>query len=351
MRILLSSHCFRPSVGGIETVSALLAEAFVKAGHEVTVLTRTPGDGAEPATSYGVVRGANFRLTRSLLRKCDVFFQNNISLQTAVPLLTLRKPWVTTFQTWVARVDGTMGWQDRLKRWLYRFLTPVAISRAVAEHLPGPSVVIPNPYDDSIFYLGTPGRRARDIVFVGRLVSDKGADLLLEAVARLKAKGWFPSVTIVGGGPEEASLRERAESLGVSGQVVFTGARSGSQVADSLRAHEILVVPSRWKEPFGIVAAEGMACGCVAVGSAGGGLPEAIGPGGMTFPNGDVEALAACLERLLRDPEVLENYRRLQKEHLKQFQPSHVVQAYLRVFQSAIDGEPSPGSPRNRWSR
>ena len=63
----------------------------------------------------------------------------------------------------------------------------------------------------------------------------------------------------------------------------------------------MLAVPSRWREPFGIVALEGIACGCVVVASEGGGLAEAVGPCGLTFANGDTAALAAQLGRVLGD--------------------------------------------------
>src|SRR6202021_2623014 len=85
--------------------------------------------------------------------------------------------------------------------------------------------------------------------------------------------------------------------------VHFTGYANGHNLARLLNAHRLIVIPSIWQEPFGIVALEGMACGCVPVGSAGGGLCDAIGECGDTFPNGDIEALADILRKLLQSPE------------------------------------------------
>src|ERR1044071_8621228 len=115
----------------------------------------------------------------------------------------------------------------------------------------------------------------------------------LESKARL---------TIAGDGPEREPLETQAVKLGLQSRVEFVGSQSSHQLAELLRQHQILVVPSRWREPFGIVALEGIACGCVIVGSAEGGLAEAIGPCGLTFPNGDARALADILARLLTDP-------------------------------------------------
>jgi glycosyltransferase involved in cell wall biosynthesis len=163
--------------------------------------------------------------------------------------------------------------------------------------------------------------RVRDLVFLGRLVSDKGVDVLLDALRVLSAAAAPPHLTIVGSGPEEGALRERARRLGLSERVEFVGTQAGDSLARTLAAHRVLVVPSRYDEPFGIVALEGIACGCVVVGSAGGGLPEAIGRCGRTFPNGDAAALARCLKELLESPEALATHRADAAQHLDRFGP------------------------------
>ena len=198
-----------------------------------------------------------------------------------------------------------------------------------------PSEVIPNPYDDTAFVEDIHSSRERDLVFVGRLVSDKGVDLLLEALALLRERGLEPALTIVGGGPEESALKARVDELKLAGQVCFAGVRRGADLTAVLNRHRILVVPSRWNEPFGIVALEGMACGCVVVGSEGGGLPEAIGPGGVTFPNGDVAALAERLAMLLTHPEQLAHYQSAGRAHLARHRPDAVATAYLHVLEQA----------------
>ena len=168
-------------------------------------------------------------------------------------------------------------------------------------------------------------------MFVGRLVSDKGADLLIRAYAEVKddAEG----LTLVGTGPEEASLRRMASELGVEAR--FTGPLEGEDLVRELNQHAILAVPSRWPEPFGNVALEGMACGCVVVGSDGGGLPDAVGVGGLIFRSGDTGHLVECLRRLLSDHELRERLRAGSVAHLNSRIEETVSRSYLKVVEAA----------------
>jgi glycogen synthase len=334
MRILVYSPAFLPQVGGLEINTANLADRFQRAGHEVAVVTTTAG---ENDLSYRVVRQPSPLELLRWTRWCDVFHQANVSLRGLWPLLLVRRPWVVSHHSWYCQSDGRITWRDRLKRWLLRFAaSSIAVSQAVADDLATPSVVIPNPYRDDLFRRLPDGERTGDLVFVGRLVSDKGVDVLLDALGRLAAEGLHPRLTIVGDGPEAPRLREQARRLGIAEQVELLGTRTGEELVRLLNGHAILVVPSRYNEPFGIVALEGIACGCVIVGSAGGGLKEAIGPCGETFRNGDADGLAAVLGRLLRHPESLEGYRARAAAHLARHTSEGVAAAYLREMETAV---------------
>ena len=118
--------------------------------------------------------------------------------------------------------------------------------------------------------------------------------------------------------------------------VEFIGVKRGGDLANVLSAHRVMVVPSMWNEPFGIVALEGMACGCVVIGSEGGGLKDAIGPGGLTFPNGDATALAICIEKALFDSPTVQRCRAAAPAHLARHQPRAVARRYLEVMESAV---------------
>jgi glycogen synthase len=335
MRILLSSYLFDPSVGGIESVSKILAHKFTIAGEEVHVITQSRG-APIPYANYRLTRRPSIAEIFRLLRWCDLFFQNNVSLRSLIPALLLRKPTVVAHQTWLQNVHGEIGWQNRLKQALLRFVTNVAISKAIADRLRSQSVVIGNPYDDRIFRPMPEIGRDKTIVFVGRLVSDKGVDLLLQALKLLQRDGFSPDLTIIGSGPAEDALQKLSAQLGLDRQVTFVGHQSGSALAQTLNRHRVLAVPSRWAEPFGVVALEGIACGCVVVGSQDGGLKEAIGPCGLTFENGKADELAAQLRRLINEPETRANLLQNAPEHLAKFQSDAISAAYLRIMRKMV---------------
>jgi glycogen synthase len=335
VKILLSSYLFHPSVGGIESVSRILAEKFSDTGNEVHVITQSPGDPFVGA-KYSVTRRPSLRKLLSLLRSCDLFFQNNISLRSLIPALLLRKPSLVVHQTWLQDIRGRITWHSRIKRALLSRVTNVAISKAVADSISGHSFVIGNAYDDAIFRVLPIIERDRQLIFVGRLVSDKGVDLLLRALEILKRDGLLANLTIVGSGPEENYLRSLNAELGLDRQVAFVGPKSGAELAELLNRHRILIVPSHWAEPFGVVALEGIACGCIVVGSENGGLKEAIGPCGVTFENGNVSALANELKLLLNDGEAQIKLRQQASEHVSKFRSDAIAAAYLRLMRKMI---------------
>jgi glycogen(starch) synthase len=171
-----------------------------------------------------------------------------------------------------------------------------------------------------------------DLFFVGRMVSDKGIDILIDALHHLRQRGLRPSLTLVGGGPEELLLQDKVKTLGLSDSVRFAGQVGDAELNELLNAYRIMVVPTRHGEGFGVVALEGIACGCVVVGSTCGGLPEAIGACGTTFPNMDPTALADVLFDLLTHRERLDAFRAHASQHLQAHKPAAVAQKYLEVL-------------------
>jgi glycogen synthase len=340
VKILHYSPAFLPHVGGLELNVANLAANIQRAGHEVTVVTTTPGTEPDPFP-FRVVRCPSARELLRWVRWCDLFFQANVSLRGLWPLLLVRRPWVVSHHSWYCRSDGRIAWQDRLKRFLLRYAAAsIAVSQAVADDLAIPSIVIPNPYRDRQFRILPGIERTGELLFVGRLVSDKGVDVLLEALAILAREGLSANLTVVGEGPEAPRLHEHTRRLGLADRVELLGTRTGEELAQILNRHRVLVVPSRYREPFGIVALEGIACGCLVVGSAGGGLAEAIGPCGVTFKNGDAADLARVLGEVLRHPEKDGEYLRHAEEHLEGHRADQVAKAYLCVLAEAA-GRPA----------
>ena len=137
---------------------------------------------------------------------------------------------------------------------------------------------------------GDPRRDPTRLLYVGRLAPEKGLQTLLRAVARLQNPY---SLRIVGDGPERASLEFLAHAMRIP--VEFRGGLAPAEVADEMRRAGVLVVPSVYAEPLGLVAIEGMATGTLVVASATGGLQETVVPGrtGWLARPGDEQDLAA----------------------------------------------------------
>lgn len=139
--------------------------------------------------------------------------------------------------------------------------------------------------------------------YLGTLATEKGVADLLAAVAQLHGS-W--RLCLMGDGPQRQALEAQASALGIAGQVVFQGYVARDTVMEQLANLHVLVLPSHttptWKEQFGVVLVEAMAAGAVVVGSNSGAIPEVIGDAGLLFPEEDVPALAANLQRLHDDP-------------------------------------------------
>jgi glycogen synthase len=336
MKILFFSHVFHPNVGGIETVSLLLACEFTRAGHQVKLITQTPATELKREFSFEVFRRVSPVQLLKATAWADVVFQNNISLQTAWPLLFIRRPWVVAHHVWIPRKGGWRGVKGRLKHWLLRWAHGIAVSQAIASDFPTPCTVLPNPYDDTIFRSLPNVLRDIDLVFLGRLVPTKGVDLLIQALVYLKEqRGLIPDLIIIGGGPEEVPLKRLVHDFGIDRQVHFEGVKCGAELAVILNRSQIMVVPSLSKEPFGEVVLEGIACGCAVVGSEDGGLKDAIGLCGCTFPNRDVKALTACLARLLTCPDLVGGFRNRAGVQLVRHRPKTAARRYLKVIENA----------------
>lgn len=150
------------------------------------------------------------------------------------------------------------------------------------------------------------GPRESLILFAGRVVRDKGADSFVEACSRVlpMLPGW--RAEIIGSdrfrpdSPDTDFLRGLRPQAAAAG-VAMLGHLPNDLVLDAMQRAAIVVVPSRWEEPFGLVALEAMACGAALVCSPRGGLPEVVGQAGLFADPDQPEALAAAIFQLATD--------------------------------------------------
>jgi glycosyltransferase involved in cell wall biosynthesis len=230
---------------------------------------------------------------------------------------------------WLARRAGArtlfFSWQNLNRRyplpfrWLERYVLrhadyAIVGNRASAQvwqakGYRGPLAVIPQFGVDPEMFEPAGGNRdpGRGLVigYVGRLVPEKGVDLLIEAAAPLPGL-W--RLTICGSGPEQGALEHLAHDLNIRDRVLFDGWIPSVQMPGYYQQLDVLVVPSRprpnWQEQFGRVLVEAMACGVPVVGSDSGEIPNVIGDAGLIFAHGDVSGLRQHLFALQTQPEL-----------------------------------------------
>ena len=140
------------------------------------------------------------------------------------------------------------------------------------------------------------------VAYVGRLVHEKNIDILLHAVARIHKE---IQLLIIGDGPEKGHLIALTHRLAIQARVKFINAVPYDDVPRYLNALDIVVLSSMttpgWKEQFGRILVEAMACGVAVIGSDSGSIPWVIGDAGLIFKEGEVESLVIQLETLLHN--------------------------------------------------
>jgi len=179
-----------------------------------------------------------------------------------------------------------------------------------------------------------PSQNEMVIGYIGRLVPEKGIDILLEAAVQLRGP-W--ELRILGSGPERDRLEKMAQWLGILPRVSFDLPIPSTQMPYYYSGLDVLVLPSRtrpnWKEQFGRVLIEAMACRVVVVGARCGAIPEVIGDAGLTFAEGDPANLRAQLQRLLGDTQLrLELAQKGRQRVLDQFTQSQIAARTVEIY-------------------
>ena len=343
LKILLLSHNFYPFLGGIEVISDALATNFTKEGHEVHLVTWTT-EKSKKSFPFKVLRKPDLL---TLFREhfwADVVFENNPCLRLSWPAIFFNTPTIVSLQTWICKKKAKRSVIERIKLlWLRRAKKVIACSNPVKDKCWPASIVIGNPYQEKLFKKMENITRDRDFVFVGRMVSDKGAELAIRALGIINGQinGEIRplqkiKMTMVGDGSEKRNLQKLSSELSLNSQIEFTGPLEGEALVTCLNRHRFIVVPSLWEEPFGIVVLEGLACGCFPIVSNGGGLPEAVGRSGLLFRRGDVNELVECMRKVINSPEIIKEYVEEGKQHLTFHRSEKVANDYLEEIKDAL---------------
>lgn len=350
MRICLCSSQFYPVVGGVPQVSDTLADYWVSNGHQVTVVTDNSENekgyycGVVPRDiQYSVVRVPTTQDWNNILNACDLVVSNGVSVKYLSSWVRSRKPIVWIHQIYQQTLLESILRPRRFLRWMTVKLAlriavgNVFISQAVAKQVNAArGVVIYNPIDRKFRVLGDEKAKF-NFGFFGRVQREKGVDILIHALKVCRSRGFKFSLCVYGDGTERDSCIFLADQLGVSDSIAwFPFAQDGDLVC-AMNSVEVVVVPSRWAEPMGIVAPEAMACGCAVIGSNAGGLGEVLHGFGMTFGNGCVLELAARMIEIFSESGCLEKVRQKCLVRSKHFSIDRIGMSYLNFFKSIVD--------------
>lgn len=196
-------------------------------------------------------------------------------------------------------------------------------------------VIAPMPVNAALFSPeGT--RDETKLLFVGRLSTQKGGELAVRALARMQQPA---TLDVVGAGPESDRMVSVARELGVGARVTMLGPLGQEALAERYRRAAALVVPSL-EEGLGLVAVEALLCETPVVAFASGGLTDVVTDQrtGLLVPPGDVDALAAALDRVLSSPELREKLGRAGRESaLARFTPAAAAAQYASIYRAVLE--------------
>jgi glycosyltransferase involved in cell wall biosynthesis len=197
--------------------------------------------------------------------------------------------------------------------------------------------VAPMPVDEALF---SPGDEPRDeLLFVGRLDHQKGADLAVRALAGLEGAAASLPLRLVGSGPLEPDLHRLAAELGVADRLRWEGPLSQLELATRYRRAAALLVPGS-HEGLGLVAVEAQLSGAPVVAAASGGLLDVVRAGetGWTFPSGDSGGLATAIQQVTDHPSQTATMTRAARQAATtRFSPSAAARTYATIYAEAIE--------------
>jgi glycogen(starch) synthase len=385
LRLMLYTHDWAPSVGGIQTVYTALANGFsawskTHAGEniEVTLVTQSPAEGMDDSRlTFAVVRRPGLRKLVDAIRSADVL---HIAGPAILPLTigwALRKPTLlehhgyqsvcpnglliygpdhsvcpghfmaARYTKCVRCNSGSEGWAKSLRGVILTFARRWLAKRATVNVAPsrhnGRRIELPR---TQVIHHGVPGTplpvrsfsnnqegAPACFAYVGRLVTEKGLPVLLRACRHLSRAGFGFHLKIVGDGPERSVLEETAQEFGIEVKTEFVGAVALEAMPELLVNAAAVIMPSVCEDVAPLVAIEQMMQGRLVIASDIGGLGETVDGVGLKFPAGDDRALAECMRKVLEDPGLARQLGEKAKQHaLEAFTEERMVADHVRVY-------------------
>jgi glycosyltransferase involved in cell wall biosynthesis len=361
---------FHPIIGGAERQAQLLAVQLMRRGVKVSILTRrypglasretvtgipvyripVVGRGHGLVSSAAFVAGVIIWLVRHRHEYDIVHAHQALSPAIAAALAKL---W--TGKPVVVKVACSGPYGDvaviqrrpllpvrlRLLGHVDRFLalSEESVQELASVGLERQTVLVCNGVDTRRFAPQPHREKEASAIFVGRLTSQKGVDVLFRAWRRALRESAKPlPLLVVGDGPERESLESLAEELGLEEHIRFAG--SVEEIERYYHLAQLFILPSR-SEGLPNALLEAMACGLPAIATCVGGIPDVVvdGETGLLVPPDDEDALADAIERLLHD---LSLRRRMAEAARRRIEAHYSIESVadqvIVLYQKIIEG-------------
>lgn len=386
MNLLIHSHYFAPSVGGVESIVLSLASGISELRalngdreFHVTVVTETAaGSYDDRALPFRTVRCPSFFQLFQLIRASDVIHIAGPALLPMFLAWMLRKRFIVEHHGYQAicpngillhqpdrsicpgyfqagrhgecfkclRSEFSGGWAaaKRLllmfpRNWLARAASlNLAITNHVRDrHKLRRTNVVYYGIEDPLPNRGVSvSSKKLCIAYVGRLVPEKGIPVLLEAAKILQAEGHNLELRLIGDGSERPKLENIIHTEMLESCTTVTGFLTGPAFANALQDVTIVVMPSVWEETAGLAAIEQMMRGRLVIAADIGGLSEVVGDTGLKFTPGTPASLANCLRSVIENPALIQSYgQKARKRALELFQRSRMIAEHSQIYRQA----------------
>ena len=330
MRIFYFCAAFRPSIGGLEVLSEEFATAMSRRGHRIVVVTTCPASEKPGESSWRGVTVHRLDLRRPLAERdlpalrvlhgqlreirqslrpdvihwnesgpSSFFFPYARESSVAPALFALHEPFIARKPDGIKRKAlSRADWVVAVSHSLMndaRETEPAILNRSCTIHnaLPAPEIApTALPFDPPT------------LLCIGRVVPEKGFDLALRAMSRLRRNWPKARLVIAGDGYEKKRLDALTMSLELGDCVEMTGWIDPSTIPNVINRATIVLMPGRWKEPFGLVALQAAQMGRPVIATGVGGVPEVVvdRSTGLIVPPESDAALADAIDALLADP-------------------------------------------------
>ena len=393
MKLVIFSHYFAPSIGGVENVTMSLACGLARQASQdgtpkfdITLVTETPAgvfdDGLLP---FRVIRRPKFGTLWRLFRDANLLHLAGPALVPLSVAWLLRKPAVIEHHTYQAICPNgrlvhepdravcpghfqaghfaecvrcqakEISWAASLVNLVLMFPRHL-LSRAAARNIAVTQHVLERhalPHSSVIYhgiedFVSTSASRPASnrsapgtisFAYVGRFVSEKGIPILLAASKILANEGRSFTVHLIGDGPERPRVEEIIQREGIEHFVQITGYLTGTALTETLCGVDAVIMPSVWEETAGLSVIEQMMRGRLVIASDIGGLAEIVGDAGLKFAHGDPHALAACMRKVIEDSSLIGALGEKARERARlHFGRERMIEEHAKVYRHILSG-------------